>query len=43
MGVTWAYSGTVAGVGTTATQNGYVKGIITGVATNTSTTEEQYN
>ncbi len=40
MGVTWAYSGTTAGVGTTATENGYVKGIVTGVATNTSTTEE---
>jgi len=39
-GVTWAYSGTTAGVGTTSTTNGYVKGIITGVATNTSTTEQ---
>jgi hypothetical protein len=39
-GVTWAYSGTTAGIGTTATENGYVKGIITGVATNTSTTEQ---
>ena len=27
-------------VGTTATENGYVKGIVTGVATNTSTTEQ---
>ena len=40
LGVTWAYSGTTAGIGTTATENGYVKGIITGVATNTSTTEQ---
>ena len=40
LGVTWAYSGTTAGIGTTATENGYVKGIVTGVATNTSTTEE---
>ena len=40
LGVTWAYSGTTAGIGTTASENGYVKGIITGVATNTSTTEQ---
>ena len=38
-GVTWAYSGTEVGVGTTATVNGYVKGIVTGVSTDTGTTE----
>jgi len=32
-GVTVAYSGTEVGVGTTATINGYVKGIITGLST----------
>ena len=35
-GVTVAYSGTEVGVGTTATTNGYVKGIITGLSTDTT-------
>ena len=33
LGVTVAYKGTEIGVGTTGTYNGYVKGIVTGVST----------